>query len=410
MSPRIGLVVPGLALGGGVPAVARFVRGAILHCGAFELTQVSLSTSSRDPCNVSLAAPRSWLRGPSTTRGMWESTSYIHAGATAGELEFQRYRRRAALSRALANCNLIQVVCGSPAWANAVIGLGKPVSLQVATLARVERQQRDTQPGGAIGLWRKAMTAVTSHLDDRALRRVDAIQVENPWMLDYARQINRGRSIDIRYAPPGIDSHLYTPVAQEHRLRDRYILCVGRLGDPRKRIGLLLEAYVQLPAETRTTTALVLAGSSSPPPSFWQRVEQLGLRDHVRYVANPDADELLGLYQRATVLALPSDEEGFGMVVIEAMACGVPVVATRCGGPDGIITDGTDGFLVPRDDAAATAARLADLLNDDARNAAMGAAARTTIERRYDERIAGAAFIDAWDGLLRKTKGKSCAV
>ena len=64
------------------------------------------------------------------------------------------------------------------------------------------------------------------------------------------------------------------------------------------------------------------------------------------------------MYQRAAVFALPSDDEGLGIVILEAMACGVPVVATRCGGPEDIITDGTDGFLVPRYDAGALASRL----------------------------------------------------
>ena len=62
------------------------------------------------------------------------------------------------------------------------------------------------------GWWRKGMTVITDRLDDRALRSVDAIQVENPWMLDYAREINRGRSdVDIRYAPPGVDAKLFLP-------------------------------------------------------------------------------------------------------------------------------------------------------------------------------------------------------
>jgi glycosyltransferase involved in cell wall biosynthesis len=47
------------------------------------------------------------------------------------------------------------------------------------------------------------------------------------------------------------------------------------------------------------------------------------------------------------VFALSSDEEGLGIVILEAMACAIPVVATKCGGPDGIITDGKDGYLIP---------------------------------------------------------------
>jgi glycosyltransferase involved in cell wall biosynthesis len=189
---------------------------------------------------------------------------------------------------------------------------------------------------------------------------------------------------------------------------DPYILCVGRLDDRRKNIGLLLEAYLQLPGEVLDQVHLVLAGSAPPPAAFWQRANSSGAQKRIRFIARPDSDTLLELYRHASVFALPSDEEGFGMVVIEAMACGIPVVATKCGGPDGIISGGQDGYLVPRNDAAAMSNRLADLLQNAERNAAMGAAARQTIEQRYDERVAGDVFLDMWDRLLHKSGAGRC--
>ena len=87
------------------------------------------------------------------------------------------------------------------------------------------------------------------------------------------------------------------------------------------------------------------------------------------------------------------------MVILEAMSCAVPVVSTRSGGPDGIITDGEDGFRVPLDDAAAMAGRLQALLDNPSLNTAMGNKARATIEARYDEKIAGKVFVDMWDRL-----------
>ena len=88
------------------------------------------------------------------------------------------------------------------------------------------------------------------------------------------------------------------------------------------------------------------------------------------------------------------------MVLLEAMACGVPVVSTRSGGPEGIITDGQDGYLVGLDDAKQMADRLCLLLQDRALNLALGRAARSTIEARYAEEVAQTVFIDLWDGLL----------
>ena len=245
------------------------------------------------------------------------------------------------------------------------------------------------------------MLPVTSALDERALRRVDALQLENPWMLDHARQTCAGSTVDIQYAPPGIDTATFSPQRASAASPDRYILLVGRLDDPRKRPGVLLEAYALLPERLRATVRLQLAGSGSPAPAFWRRVEELGLSEKVSHVLRPSLPELVALYRSAAVFALPSDEEGLGLVVLEAMACGVPVVATRCGGPEGIIDDGLDGYLVPRDAELAMADRIRQLLEDDDRNDRMGQLARGKIAAKYAANVTGDVFIDMWDRLLR---------
>jgi len=409
MKPQIGLVVPSLHLGGGVPAVAQFLSNAAERSGVWRVVPVSLCQSSSDCESTSLLKPGSWLREPKIGHRHWLGREVAHVGARFRELEFQRYQPRAALARLLADCDVIQVVCGSPAWANTVLGLGKPVALQVATRAIVERRQRDAHPSTIAGWWRKGMTQITNRLDDFALRRVDAIQVENSWMLAYAKAVNIHRSdVDIRYAPPGVDGDVFRPLPQRELVVDPYILCVGRLDDPRKRIDLLLEAFVRLPSHLPNRTRLVLAGASGPSNAFWVRAAELGVRERIEYVAKPEREELVALYQRASVFALTSDEEGLGVVVLEAMACGVPVVSTRSGGPDGIIADGEDGFLVPLEDASALADRLTLLLENSERNAVMGRRARHTIERRYEQRLAGAVFLDMWDRLLRKGGTQAC--
>jgi glycosyltransferase involved in cell wall biosynthesis len=246
------------------------------------------------------------------------------------------------------------------------------------------------------------MTTATNYYDQRALQHADAIQVENPWMLEFCQQLPVSAGCDLRYAPPGVDADWFRPSASRLSSAEPYILCVARLDDPRKNINLLLEAYARLPASLIARVRLRLAGSSGPPPAFWQRAERLGLRERIEFIEKPDSAALVALYQGALAFALCSDEEGLGVVILEAMACGVPVVSTRSGGPDGIITDGQDGYLTALVDADAMAARLHTLLSDADLNAAMGKAARQTIERRYAHAVAGAAFVDTWHALLNK--------
>ena len=400
---RLALVVPALGSGGGVTSVARFVREAARNSGRYELKLVSLCMNSRDPASVRLMQPMSWRCGILAQQDDWEGTACVRVGAFFSEFEFQRYKPNHVLAAQLADVDLIQVVAGSPAWANTVLGLGKPVSLQVATRARVERRRRDASTRSLLGWWRRAMTELTDRFDDRALRRCDAIQVENPWMYEYAKSLNADRSVDLRYAPPGVDSNAFKPLLNRELASDPYILCVGRLADPRKNSELIGRAFAALVQKGNDKTRLVLAGNSAPPAAFWQVIDEASLRPRVTYLSGVSRADLIALYQHAAVFVLPSDEEGLGMVILEAMACGVPVVATRCGGPDGIIRDGTDGFLVPLNDAGAMAVHLGKLLNDTSLNLRLGRAARERIEANYSLVVTEHAFIDTWDRLLEVT-------
>lgn len=249
------------------------------------------------------------------------------------------------------------------------------------------------------------MTRLTDRLDDRALHEADAIQVENPWMLEYAKSLNAGRRVDLRYAPPGVDERKYRPLETRAPGPDSAILCVGRLDDVRKNIGLLLEACARIPEAERANLRVVLAGQAGPPESFWRQSEALGLRDRIEFVHRPTEEHLIALYREAGMFVLPSDEEGLGVVLLEAMACGIPPVSTRSGGPDGIITDGEDGFLVERDDAGTLADRIRRLRADLGLNLAMGRKARATIENRYAEEVAGKPFLETWDRLLGRPGG-----
>jgi glycosyltransferase involved in cell wall biosynthesis len=106
------------------------------------------------------------------------------------------------------------------------------------------------------------------------------------------------------------------------------------------------------------------------------------------------------LYRHARLFVLSSNEEGLGLVLAEAMASGVPVVTTDCGGPSTLIDDGTTGFLVPTEDAAALADRMAHILQHPDEAAAMGQAGRARVEKEFSEAAAGERFLRVYDDLV----------
>lgn len=405
---KIALVVPAISEGGGVPAVARFIKDSILRSGEFDLKLVSLATSHADASSVRLAKPSTWFSGIKIKEGEWDGLPYFHVGCFASELEFQRLKPRQLLQEVLSDCDLIQVVSGSPAWALPVIGIGKPVALQVATRAIMERRRKEQIEIGPIAWWHWVMTRITNKMDDDALRMVDTVQVENLWMHNYATSVTSPTGTQIIFAPPGVDAKDFHPVYQRLHsgMTDRYILSVGRFDDPRKNIELLLEAYALMRFSVKDPPRLLLAGAGGPSPAFWQRVSELDLEDCVSFHLRPTREQLVRYYQQALCFALSSDEEGFGVVLAEAMACAVPVVATRCGGPEGIITDTVNGFLVPMGNALMLANRMQLLAQNMVLNERMGQAGRLTVENRFTLEIAGEAFLDTYRNLLQKHTGK----
>jgi glycosyltransferase involved in cell wall biosynthesis len=154
------------------------------------------------------------------------------------------------------------------------------------------------------------------------------------------------------------------------------IVAAGRLADA-KNYPLLIDAFAQLRRET--PVRLFILGQGDREPQLRAQIEQLGL----------GADVVLCGFQRnpwkyiarADVFAMSSAYEGFGNVLVEAMACGVPVVATSSPGSREVVSDGVDGLIVERHEAAPLADALARILNEAPLRARMGAEALKSAQR-----------------------------
>jgi len=378
--------------------VARFLYQVLRDADRYEPSLVSVPLSSEDPASVRLTDPGSWRGGVQVTEGTWEGRSFRHVGAVLSELEFQRYRPRPALTEILNQHDLVQIVAGTPAWALLTRNTDVPIALQVATLARVERESLLTDTTGLLGVWRRGMVRITDWLDHHALQYADRVFVENDWMREHlADYVSSDRLV---FAPPGVDTDQFAP-GDTPPFEGRHLLSVGRLADPRKNVGLLFEAYAHLREQMEDPPPLVLAGRTGPPAAAWARARELGIRSAITFREDVSLETLVDLYRTAACYVVSSDEEGLGLTILEAMACGRPVVSTRCGGPSTVVEEGNTGRLVPTGASAALADAVRDMLARPDTANQMGRAGRSRIENAFSVDVSKQRFLEGYDALLQ---------
>ena len=187
----------------------------------------------------------------------------------------------------------------------------------------------------------------------------------------------------IEIIPCGVDVDRFRPMDSEEAKSglglqgSRVVLFVGRI-EPLKGIDILLKAVAQL-EQPEAVKALIVGGESEGDMEV-ERLKalaaELGLSSQVSFPGRVEQQELPAYYSAADVCVVPSWYESFGLVALESMACGTPVVASRVGGLPTIVKDGVTGYLVPWRCPEPFADRLDILLNNATINRTMGEAAR----------------------------------
>jgi D-inositol-3-phosphate glycosyltransferase len=191
----------------------------------------------------------------------------------------------------------------------------------------------------------------------------------------------------IEVVPPGVDHHLFSPGDQREArallgLGDGPVLLfVGRI-QPLKGAAVAVRALAALPARPTPPTLLLVGGPSGPDGEaelarLHDLVADLGLGKRVRFLPPRPHGRLAAFYRAADVCLVPSRSESFGLVALEAAACGTPVVAAAVGGLRTLVDHGVSGYLVEGRDPETYAAYVAKLLDDPALAADMSVEAAT---------------------------------
>lgn len=211
-----------------------------------------------------------------------------------------------------------------------------------------------------------------------------ATVLREQWSIDARR---------IRLLRPGVDSRFFTPAPAGDsppfpQWRGRHVvLTAGRL-QARKGYDVLIRAIASLRGAV-PDVLLAIAGAGEEEQRLRALVRELDIAAHVSFAGAVSEEVLRACYRHCDVFVLANrqigcDVEGFGMVLLEAQACGVPVIAGRSGGSPETLIDGVTGLVVDCTAPEGLAAALTSLLGDPARRLAMGEAARRLVEERFD--------------------------
>jgi glycosyltransferase involved in cell wall biosynthesis len=391
---KIAILVSDLSIQNGISVMAKFLYDEISRSGRFEADLFSLSTSARDANSVRILQPSSWIKGLQISNHQYETIPYRHIGANFTEIEFFRYRPRQILNEILKSYDLVQIVAGLPMGALVANEFKGKVALALASITESERQSMIACAPEPRKTYLKVMSKINKRLEKQAFDRADVILVINQWLTQYINKTHPGKAV---FAPPGVDTDFFR---QKDYRENGYILSVGRFQDRRKNVAMLFRAYKSLLEKNEHAPRLVIAGQNAPLENDMQIACELGISEKIDVFTELSKERLREMYRDAALFVLSSTEEGFGIVIAEAMACGLPVVATRCGGPEVLLEENHNGFLVPVNDAKQMAEKIFELLNDPKKRRQFGETNRKKAVENFSLSATGKIYLETYDKLL----------
>jgi glycosyltransferase involved in cell wall biosynthesis len=243
-----------------------------------------------------------------------------------------------------------------------------------------------------------------TRMQAKVVQRLDAVTtVSETSRVDIERHMGLPSSrVDL--IPNGIDPGTFTPPPEGQRRDPDSILVVTSADVPLKGLVHLLEALAKLRTERPVT--LTVVGSARPGGPAETTRDRLGLQDAVRFTGPVPEEELIGLMQRATVVAIPSLYEGFSLPAIEAMACGAPLVTTDAGALPEVV--GTKaGLRVKAGDVGELTAALKLVLESPSLGEQLGRAGRRRVLENYTWRATAERTAD-WYAQTLERKGRPC--
>jgi len=205
----------------------------------------------------------------------------------------------------------------------------------------------------------------------------------------------------LHVVPVGVDQDLFKPQPDVKRIPGR-LITTASADVTMKGLRYLLEAVAKL--RTERHIELVVIGRLKEGGPSARIIDDLGLRDAVTFITGVPEERIIELYSEAELAVVPSLYEGFSLPAIEAMSCGVPLVATTGGAlPEVVGADNYTALCVPPGDSEALAAKIAMALDDKALRDRIGAAGRARVIERWTWRHTAVGTVEHYRALLAET-------
>ncbi len=198
--------------------------------------------------------------------------------------------------------------------------------------------------------------------------------------------------------PNGVETERFKPLDRPANAKVK-ILFIGRL-IPRKGFQSVVRALPRLRELAENPFEVEVVGTGSSQPELDVLASKLGVSDLIKYVGSVPYGQLEKSYQYSDIFVLTSLSEGMPSVILEAMGCGLPIVASDVGGNNEIVMEGENGFLIKGDDLEKVAQRLASVINDEHLRKKMGGHSRE-LALQYD----WSSIMARYDGLYRQHVG-----
>jgi glycogen(starch) synthase len=234
------------------------------------------------------------------------------------------------------------------------------------------------------------------------LRRVGAeaacLVANSPGLAQLAREFWRERRDSMSFIPNGVDPQSFFPGPPRPAAPPLKVVTAGRL-TPQKGVDRLLEALAQLPPRDRAASLLTVIGDGPHRGRLAEQARHLGVSERVRFTGWLSREEIRTQFQGSHLFALLSRAEGMSNALLEAMACGLPVIATAAFGSTELVQPEHNGFLVPMEDRLAVAGYWRQLLQTPELLASLGQNS-LNLARSFSWQRVGKAYGELLNGML----------